>query len=247
MRIPRVWVELPLTPQGRLTLPEPIAHHLLGVLRLRPGEPLILFNGDGRDYSGTVAVANRRGLEVQLGAASDLEPPPRVEIHLGIGISRAERLAFALQKATELGVSCITPLHTERSVVKLDPSRLAQRQTHWRGILISASEQSGRRRPPVLEPAQSLPTWLASREPGGLAIDLDPTGTHTPRDLPPPEGPVRVLIGPEGGLSPSEHEEAAGAGFLGVRLGPRILRAETAPLAAIAAIQTLWGDFGDGD
>lgn len=245
MRVPRVWVEGPLPPGGRLSLPEPAAHHLLGVLRLRPGDPLVLFNGEGRDYSGSIVAVGKRGLEVQLTAVSDPEPPPRVEIHLGIGIARAERLAFALQKATELGVSRISPLHTERSVVKLDRSRLDQRQAHWRGILIAASEQSGRRRLPDLDPAQSLGDWLRRRDPEGLAIDLDPTAPRTLRALPPPQGPVALLIGPEGGLSPAEHAAAARAGFLGVRLGPRILRAETAPLAAIAAIQTLWGDYRD--
>lgn len=245
MPTPRVWVELPLEPAGRLTLPEPTAHHLLGVLRLRPGDPLVLFNGDGRDYSATLIEVGKRRLEVQLVRASDLEPPPRVPIHLGIGISRAERLAFALQKATELGVSRISPLQTERSLVKLDPSRLTQRQAHWRGILISASEQSGRRRLPELDPAHPLRDWLRERDPQGLALDLDPTADCTLPDLAPPQGPVRLLIGPEGGLSPAEHGEAARAGFLGVRLGPRILRAETAPLAAIAAVQTLWGDFRD--
>lgn len=245
MRTPRVWVELALAPDQRLTLPEPVAHHLLGVLRLRPGDPLILFNGDGRDYTASLVAGSKRSLEVRLTAASPPEPAPRVEIHLGIGIARAERMTFALQKATELGVSHITLLHTERSVVKLDRSRLDQRQMHWRNILVSACEQSGRRRLPSLEPTQALGDWLHTQRSGGLAIDLDPTGPRTLHDIHPPQGPVWLLIGPEGGLSPAEHAEAARAGFLGVRLGPRILRAETAPLAAIAAIQTLWGDFRD--
>lgn len=245
MRIPRVWVALPLGTERKVELPASAVRHLLQVLRLRRGDRVVLFNGDGRNYEGKIVAAARGGVTVHLVTAGPPEAPPRLDIRLGLGISKAERMAFALQKATELGVSEITPLFAARTLVRLSGERLDQRLEHWRGILVAACEQCGRRGLPVLATAQPLFSWLQNRDPDGLALNLDAGAPRTLRDLSPPKGAVSLLVGPEGGLSEDEHAQAAAAGFASVRLGPRILRAETAPLAAIAAVQTLWGDFSD--
>jgi 16S rRNA (uracil1498-N3)-methyltransferase len=244
MRTPRVYVDLPLTAGARVVLPAAQSQHLTLVLRLVAGDQVILFNGDGRDYPAHLRDAHRTGAAVGCEAPGEEEPVPALRIHLGLGVSKGERMDFALQKAVELGVCRVTPLFTRRSVVRLDPERLAKRQAHWEGVMIAACEQSQRRRLPSLEHAAHLEDWLAQRHPGGILLDhrsLTPLPS-----LPAPAGDLTLLVGPEGGLSEAERAAARGAaGFTGVRLGPRILRTETAPLAAIATIQALWGDFGE--
>jgi 16S rRNA (uracil1498-N3)-methyltransferase len=225
----------------RLVLPPEPSKHLVQVLRLRAGDALALFDGGGRDYPALLVEARQGAALVAVGPPGEEEPVPGLAVHLGIGVSKGERMDFALQKAVELGVSAVTPLFTERSVVRLDGDRLARRQQHWRGVMIAACEQSGRRRLPELEPATGLDAWLRLRHPCPLLLDhRSPTALP---DLPPPNGALTLLVGPEGGLAPAERATAARLGFTGVCLGPRILRAETAPLAALAAIQALWGDF----
>lgn len=241
MRETRIHVDAPLAAGQQVRLPGGPTQHLLGVLRLAAGAELVLFNGDGVDYRARLLDADRRGASVAVEAAGEVEPAPPLTLRLGIGISKGERLEFALQKAVELGVAEIQPLFTERTVVRLDGERLAKRAQHWQGILIAACEQSGRRRLPRLAPAARLADWLGQHQPGGLL--LDPRAERALSDLPPPCGPLTLLVGPEGGLSERERTAARTHGFTGVRLGPRILRTETAPLAALAAIQALWGDF----
>jgi 16S rRNA (uracil1498-N3)-methyltransferase len=222
MRTPRVYVDLPLTAGARVVLPAAQSQHLTLVLRLVAGDQVILFNGDGRDYPAHLRDAHRTGAAVGCEAPGEEEPVPALRIHLGLGVSKGERMDFALQKAVELGVCRVTPLFTRRSVVRL---------------------QSQRRRLPSLEHAAHLEDWLAQRHPGGILLDhrsLTPLPS-----LPAPAGDLTLLVGPEGGLSEAERAAARAAGFTGVRLGPRILRTETAPLAAIATIQALWGDFGE--
>ncbi|AHF05229.1 16S rRNA methyltransferase [Marichromatium purpuratum 984] len=243
MRIPRVHVDQPLTADADCALPSGPARHLAQVLRLGPGAEVVLFDGSGHDFPATIAHSGRDGVAVRLGAPGLAEPAPRLEIHLALGVSKGERMDFALQKAVELGVTRITPLRTERSVVRLDGARLARRLDHWRGVIVSACEQSGRRRLPRLDDLQALPDWLPAGWPGGLI--LDPRAERALTTLTPPETGVTLLIGPEGGLSEREINQARAQGFTGVRLGPRVLRTETAPLAAIALIQGLWGDLGD--
>jgi 16S rRNA (uracil1498-N3)-methyltransferase len=241
MRTPRVFVELTLRGAQRLTLPPEPSKHLVQVLRLRAGDALVLFDGGGRDYPARLVEARRGAALVELEAPGETEPVSPLAVHLGIGVSKGERMDFAVQKAVELGVSAVTPLFTERSVVRLDGERLTRRQQHWRGVLIAACEQSGRRRLPELQPATGLDAWLGRQHPCPLLLDhRSPTALP---DLPPPTGALTLLVGPEGGLAPAERATAARLGFTGVCLGPRILRAETAPLAALAAIQALWGDF----
>jgi 16S rRNA (uracil1498-N3)-methyltransferase len=245
MRSTRVHVDQPLAPGVRLTLPAAQSQHLTLVLRLAAGDSVILFNGDGHDYAGRLVTAHRTATTVVCESVGDAEPAPALRIHLGLGISKGERMDFALQKAVELGVDRVTPLFTERSVVRLHGERLDKRQAHWASVMISACEQSGRRYLPGLGQASRLEPWLAQGHAGGILLDHR---SRTPLTrLPTPGKNLTLLIGPEGGLSNAERTTAGAAGFVGVRLGPRILRTETAPLATIAAIQALWGDFGTED
>jgi 16S rRNA (uracil1498-N3)-methyltransferase len=214
------------------------------VLRLRAGDQLVLFNGDGHDYPGEIVQARRGGVSVQISEPGAMEPGLPLEIHLGVGISKGERMDFTLQKAVELGVSSVMPLFTERSVVRLSGERLERREAHWRAVVIAACEQSGRRRAPTLDKTKSLEAWLGSKHPCPLV--LDHRGDFAlPSLSPPADNALTLLIGPEGGLAPNERVLTRRAGFTGVRLGPRILRTETAPLAALAIVQALWGDLRD--
>lgn len=242
MRIPRIYTEQPLAPGRELSLEERAARHLIQVLRLKSGAELILFNGDGREYPAQLTAANKHAVRAKTLSASDPEAEPPLTIHLAIGISKGERMDFTLQKAVELGVSEITPLFTKRSVVHLQGERLEKRMFHWQNVILSACEQSGRCRLPQLHTACSLESWLPGRI-EGCRILLDHRAAYTLPQLAPPETEVQLLIGPEGGFSEEERSLAVSSGFQGVRLGPRVLRTETAPLAAIAALQVLWGDF----
>jgi 16S rRNA (uracil1498-N3)-methyltransferase len=243
MRIPRIYVDLPLEPDAVLELPSAQIRHLTQVLRLSHDTPLVLFNGDGYDYPAQLVRGARSGTAAIVGAPGAREPLPPLNIHLALGVSKGERMDYALRKSVELGVGRITPLFTERSQVHLSGPRLERRLEHWRGIVIGACEQSGRRRLPHLTTAATYPAWLNTHTGGGLM--LDPQANRPLTALPPPDATITLLIGPEGGLSPRERAIARDRGFEGVRLGPRILRTETAPLAAIAVIQALWGDLGD--
>lgn len=241
LRIPRVFVELPLGEETRVELPPGPARHVARVLRLRVGDSLVLFDGDGRDYPGRLLVATRRQVQVAIGSPTEVEPQATLAVHLGIGVSKGERMDYAIQKAVELGVTRLCPLFTKRSVVRLDEARLEKRQEHWRGVVIAACEQSGRRRLPELASATSLERWLTQEHPCPLL--LDHRGAKPMPELPAPDRELTLLVGPEGGLALQERALARGSGFTPVRLGPRVLRTETAPLAALAAAQTLWGDF----
>ena len=242
MRLPRFYVALELAPGLECALPSAAARHAVQVLRLAHHAPIIVFNGDGHDYSAQLLVAPREPVRVAITSRSDSEPSAPLAIQLALGISKGERMDFALQKAVELGVTQITPLFTQRTQVQLDGARLTKRLEHWQGILIAACEQSGRRYLPTLTPAFAFTAWLEQADPNGGLL-LDPLAAHALPDLPAPPLAVTLLIGPEGGLDPREQAAALNRGFQGVRLGPRILRTETAPLAAIAAIQALWGDY----
>jgi 16S rRNA (uracil1498-N3)-methyltransferase len=241
VRVPRIHVEAALWPGTDATLGEDAAAHLARVLRLRAGDAVTLFNGDGRDYRGHLVALTRREARVAVGEGSELEAEPTLPIQLAVGVSRGERMDFVIQKAVELGVASILPLLTERSVVRLDDERADRRQAHWRGVMIAACEQSGRRRLPVLDPVVAWPCWPLPV--GRTRLLLDPVAAATLADLSPPVHAVTLLAGPEGGLTETERARARRAGFTPVRLGPRILRAETAPLAALAAMQVLWGDM----
>ncbi len=241
MRISRLYVDASLSEGATLRLDEDSGHYLRSVLRLKKGFQLTVFNGDGQEYEARVEIASREGVWLAIGARRFRETESPLFTHLGLGISRGERMDFALQKAVELGVSRITPLLTEHCVVRLDEGKKGHRLQHWQRIIRSACEQSGRNRLPILDEPLKLEDWL--EQPTGSRLLLDPQGTASLASLTPPEDRVTLLSGPEGGFADRERDWARQAGFIPVRLGPRILRTETAVLAALAAAQTLWGDW----
>jgi 16S rRNA (uracil1498-N3)-methyltransferase len=242
MRVPRIFTAHALTVGRKLELQEAAQRHLIQVLRLRPGMELSLFNGDGKEYAARLITCTKRSATAEILELQREEPIAPLSIHLIIGVSKGERMDLALQKSVELGVAEITPLFSERCTVRLHGERLEKRLQHWRNVAISACEQSGRCRVPHIHEPCPLEDCLAHP---GLApgILLDHRATQTLPDLQPPADGVSLLIGPEGGLSEQERGLAQAQGFTAVKMGPRIMRTETAPLAAIAAIQLLWGDF----
>lgn len=242
MRIPRIHTDLELAPDASVTLEGPAFNHLVRVLRLRPGAPVLLFNGSGGQYRAVLEAVERRRARVRVASFDPLDVESPLAVTLAQGVSRGERMDYTVQKAVELGVGAIRPLLTERSVVNLQGERLDKRLDHWRGVVIGACEQSGRNRPPPVLAPLSLTDWLTGTPPAGLV--LDPEAGAGLLDLERPAGAVTLLVGPEGGLSEAELELARRAGFRGVRLGPRVMRTETAGIAALAALQLLWGDLG---
>ncbi len=240
MRVPRIFCDRPLVSGTEIELDTRAQHYVRQVLRLRSGQALVLFNGNGRDVSAELTACGRQGCRARVGDIVAQEHAAQLTLHLGIGISRGERMDFAIQKAVELGVHDISLLQTARGGVQLSSERLPKKIDHWHGVMISACEQSGRSRLPTLNPPQSLDSWLNNYSAG---IVLDPLAEQGLPALSPPGDDLALLVGPEGGLSESEYTMARDAGFTAAHLGPRVLRTETAPLAALAAVQALWGDF----
>lgn len=241
MRVPRFYSPETLRPDSAMDLPRDIYHHAIRVLRLQSGDSLILFDGSGQEFTAELGTINRHSARVRLdgGRHQDRESP--LSITLWQGISRGERMDYALQKAVELGVQRIVPVYTERSQTRRQGDR---RLNHWQGIIIAACEQCGRATLTELLPPQALAGCLADKPPGSPLL-LDPAATlGLNRLAPPTDHRLTLLIGPEGGLSDAEIDGARQAGFTGIRLGPRVLRTETATAAALAAIQALWGDLG---
>ena len=240
--MPRFFVDLPLSPGAKIELPPVPAHHATRVLRLVKGTEVVLFNGRGGEYPAVLEWVDKDGVRALCREWRDVERESPLDIRLAQGISSGERMDYTLQKAVELGVTAIQPLAMRRSVVKLTAERAARRVDHWRGIVMSACEQCGRNRVPSVVMPLDVPQWLAT-VPAGLRLFLSPEAETTLKDLPPPSGPVWLVAGPEGGFEPEEADLITDFGFAPVRLGPRILRTETAALAAVAAMQALWGDF----
>ncbi|KAF1709310.1 16S rRNA (uracil(1498)-N(3))-methyltransferase [Pseudoxanthomonas kalamensis DSM 18571] len=242
MRLTRCHVEVPLAVGQTLTLPETAATHLVRVLRLRAGDDCVLFNGDGHDYAARLQSVDKRAVVVEVLARTPVPRESPLRITLLQGVARGEKMDLILQKTTELGVTAIVPVLAERTEVKLDAARTAKRMQHWRSVLVSACEQSGRATIPALAEPQPLVTAAAIQ--ATLKLVLDPEGEYTLADLPVPEpAEVAIAIGPEGGWSPRDRQALVEAGFMGLRLGPRVLRTETAGLATIAALQSRFGDF----
>lgn len=246
MRVMRAYVEQALEVGSRLDLPEAAAAHLVRVLRLREGDGCVLFNGDGYDYSARLVASDRRGARVEVIGATPVARESPLRITLLQGIARGEKMDLILQKATELGVARIVPVDAERTEVRLEGARLEKRLAHWRGVVVSACEQCGRATLPRLDAPVAIAHVASGLPDAALRLSLDPQGAHALTGLGDRLGDgceVLVAIGPEGGWSPRDREQLAGAGFEGLRLGPRILRTETAGLAAIAALQALYGDL----
>ena len=242
MRTPRFYTRQALSKDQLVLLEETPSHHLIRVLRSKPGSTVLLFNGDGFEYKAVYEGDENKLARVQICNAKQPQRESRLHIHIGQGISRGERMDLVMQKSVELGVQAITPLWTRRSQVQLVGKRLAKRLSHWQGIVVSACEQSGRVRLPSLYPAHGLPEWINACAESETRLVLDPEADQVLTDIAPMQQ-ARVLIGPEGGLEGSEIEKAVAAGFSRVKLGPRVLRTETAALATLVAMQTLWGDL----
>jgi 16S rRNA (uracil1498-N3)-methyltransferase len=240
MRVPRVYVDQPLT-GGELSLDERAAHYVGQVLRMRAGRELILFNGDGNAYAATIIEAAKKHVLCQLDTAPQtaIAASP-LKIELGIALSKGDRFDLVIQKATELGVSSITPLLTERVDVKLSGERLEKKQRHWQQIMISACEQCGRNDLVAIKPAQALAQWRNDLS-AELKLVLCPAVAGAIADD--TAKSIALLVGPEGGLSDSEIEQCLSQGFAALQLGPRVLRTETAPIAAISILQYRWGDM----
>lgn len=238
MRIPRVFVDLPLAIGQQFPLPREARQHMERVLRLKPGHPVIAFNGQGGQFAAELLDGGALGLL----AFEGIERESPLAVRLIQGISKGERMDVTLQKATELGATRISPVTTARSVVRLDEERAERRLGRWSGILQSACEQCGRNRLPQLDEPKKLEAVLTEPKEQATRIVLAPEGAASLTELDRPAA-LEVLIGPEGGLSDEEIAMAIQCGFTPVRMGPRILRTETAGLALLAAAQTLWGDF----
>jgi 16S rRNA (uracil1498-N3)-methyltransferase len=243
MRIPRIFCHEPINANSHMALDTNAARHVGRVLRMGSGDELVLFDGIGGEYPARIVAADKREIQVECGERIDVECESPLEITLAQGISKGERMDYTIQKAVELGVTHIVPINTERSVVNLRGERLDKRIDHWRGVIISACEQCGRNTLPQLLPMMNLSEWLLQPVKGaGLLLDHRATmGINT---LQLTEAACTLLIGPEGGLSEVERAAAQREGYRGMRLGPRVLRTETAALTALAAIQSRWGDLG---
>jgi len=242
MRTPRIYTPQPLAAGITLALDEQAAHHVARVLRMPCGAPLLLFNGDGAQYSATIASVDKKSVQVTIDAAESLDRESPLAIHLGIAISKGERMDWVIQKATELGVEKITPLVTERVEVRLSGEREEKKLAHWQSVAIAACEQCQRNRIPAIASPLPLSGWLDTVQAEAKfvlhhrsAIALE-TAAEKPKS-------VALLIGPEGGLSDVEISAAQKKLFAPLRLGPRVLRTETAPIAALSVLQFLWGDL----
>lgn len=242
MRVSRLYVAMPLTVHDIIELDADSAHYLRSVLRLKKAQQIVLFNGEGGEYQGELVEVSRKQVLIKILAFIERNVESNLQVVLGLGISRGERMDFAVQKSVELGVLQITPLQTERCVVRLTADKAQNKVRHWQKIAQHATEQSGRTVRPEIENIVKLENWLAKQ--AGLKLFLDPFATQTLQQLQPEAGRVTLLAGPEGGFAEQERELAKKAGFVPVQLGRRILRTETAALAALTAVQVLWGDLG---
>lgn len=244
MRLTRIHVDTPLGAGQLVELPNHASAHLVRVLRLREGDACVLFNGDGHDYDARISRIDKRGAQAEVTATRRIDNESPLAITLMQGIARGEKMDLILQKATELGVARFIPVHSERSEVKLDGARAAKRLTHWRGVVASACEQSGRAIVPVVDEAAPLSQAVAAGRLPAQRHYLSPLAADGINALAAPaEKSLLIAVGPEGGWSPRDLQLLDGAGFSGLRLGPRILRTETAGLAAIAALQLRLGDL----
>lgn len=244
MRITRIYTTQVLHSNAAITLEPSPSNHLARVLRKHIGDNVILFNGCGGEFPATITAVDKKAVHVQTRKLVAHECESDLQIHLGIAISRGERMDWVVQKATELGVSSISPLMTENTGVKLAGERAEKKLQHWQQVSINACEQCGRNRVPLVQALQNIQSWLTQTDAEQKFVlhhraNSDNEDGNTPKS-------IALLIGPEGGLSESEIKAAEQEGYQSLQLGPRVLRTETAPLAAIAILQARWGDMGSG-
>lgn len=243
MRLTRVYVPGPLHPGRRCTIRDAAANHIARVLRLRPGDPLGMFDGLGAEYAGRIEAVRRHEVVVALGERRDGQSDSPLQLTLAQGVSRGERMDWVVQKAVELGVTRIVPVLTGRSVVRLDAVQARSKQRHWHGIAVAACEQSGRSRLPEIATPLTLEAFFVALPAAGLRVLASPHANTRLGALPSAASEVLVLVGPEGGFAEEEERVALARGFQAVRLGPRVLRTETAAVAALAVLQQRFGDL----
>ena len=242
MRIPRIYLPLDLNSTEPLRLTDHAFQHTVKVLRLKLESKIIVFDGKGNEYYASLSEVNKKNAFIKVEDLIENNSESKLNIHLGLGVSKGERMDFAIQKAVELGVTEITPLFTEHCVVNLDEKRIKKRLLHWQGIIVSACEQSGRNVVPLLHTATTIKIWSESISETCLAFN--PVATKTLKNIKPENNNISLIIGPEGGLSSNElFELEKQKNIHSIKFGPRILRTETAALSAITAIQLLWGDL----
>lgn len=241
MRIPRIYTPQALADNTSIALETGASQHLARALRMQVGDALTLFDGSDGEFPAVITQVDRKQVVAHTGTRCDSSVESPLAVHLGIAISRGDRMDWVVQKATELGVTAVTPLFTARSEVKLAPERAEKKIRHWQQVAISACEQCGRNRLPLVHPLTGLDHWLENTVAQGKFV-LHHRALSAPAATEQPQS-VALLIGPEGGLSPEEISAAEKAGYSALRLGPRVLRTETAPLAAIAILQSQWGDM----
>jgi len=245
MRINRIHTETRLEPEHKVFLDAQAGHYVFRVLKLRNGDPLVLFNGDGSDYAAELLSNRRDRVELRITARLPAVPESSLHITLVQAVGKGDRMDYSLQKATELGVTAVQPLISERTEVRLDEQRLDRRMAHWRRVIISACEQCGRAVVPAVARPAELQAWLGGAD-GGERLVLDSGAGTALAGLPLEGGAVAIVVGPEGGFSGREMKEFRLAGVTSVSLGPRVLRTETAGPAAIAVLQALHGDWRQG-
>lgn len=246
---PRLYCPTSLHSDEVIDLPAAVAHHAARVLRLREGDAVTLFNGEGGEFEARLTRIESRSVSAMVGKHHAVERESPLQVMLLQGLAGAERMDYVIQKAVEMGVATIAPVTMARSVTRLDAARASKRAEHWRSVIVASCEQCGRNRLPLLHPLRDFDDALDSPgDPGAttgaaLSLVLSPGDGSSLTAFDRPSGAIRLLIGPEGGLAPEESAAAQRAGFRNVRLGPRVLRTETAGVAALAAINALWGDW----
>ena len=246
MALTRLFVRSALRAGQDLTLDGEQANYLGRALRLRVGDSLTVFSAESGEFAATLTSIRKSSAGIAIGEAVPTATESPLKLHLVQGVSRGERMDFVVQKATELGVKRISPVLTEYGVVKLDGARAAKRRDHWQKIAESACEQSGRTRPPLIDDVLPLKSWFGAKtKEADVDLILKPGASTAMASLKAPQTKVCLLIGPEGGFSDNEYEDAEVAGFTPVALGPRILRTETAAIAAVSIAESLWGDLGE--
>lgn len=240
MRIPNIYTDTTLQENQTLELDASAAQHLVKVLRMKEGDAVRLFDGSGAFYPATLIQTAKKSVLVKTALKELANTASCLHTHIGQVMSRGDRMDYAIQKSTEMGVNEITPLSSERCEVRLNKEREEKRIQHWQQVAISAAEQCGRATIPVIHPVMSVNDWIHSRE--GLSLVLHHRDTQQLADISKPDA-VNILIGPEGGLSEDEIQQAQNHEFVATTLGPRVMRTETAPVTALSIVQWLWGDL----